>query len=157
METEDVTEREQTDSTVQLVSSRPEGTLAEFTEFLRGPKAVSSLAMVGIFALLFLAFLYFARSFVLPVVLATVLSFLFRPVVKTLCHMRIPQPVGAAVVLAVALFLIWNGVSYLSHPASEVIEQLPTNIRTVERKFREWLPSMIHLKRAANEVTRRGE
>jgi predicted PurR-regulated permease PerM len=157
METEDITEREQTDSTVQLVSSRPEGTLAEFTEFLRGPKAVSSLAMVGIFALLFLAFLYFARSFVLPVVLATVLSFLFRPVVKTLCHMRIPQPVGAAVVLAVALFLIWNGVSYLSHPASEVIEQLPTNIRTVERKFREWLPSMIHLKRAANEVTRRGE
>src|SRR3954463_12096640 len=151
METEDIGEREDTSDSVELVSSTPGPTLAEFANFLKGPKAVPSLAVVGIFGLLVLAFLYFARSFVLPVVLATVLSFLFRPVVKTLCHMRIPQPVGAAVVLAVALFLIWNGVSYLSHPASEVIEQLPTNIRTVERKFREWLPSMIHLKRAANE------
>jgi predicted PurR-regulated permease PerM len=157
METEDLAEQEETSPPVELVSPKPGPTLAEFADFLKGPKAVPLLAVVGIFGLLFLAFLYFARSFILPVVLATVLSFLFRPVVKMLCHLRIPQPVGAAMVLAVAMFLIGNGVSYLSRPASEMIEQLPNNIRRVEAKFWEWLPSMIHLKRAANQVTHPGQ
>src|SRR5689334_5025747 len=132
METEDIAEPEETSASGAILSSKREPTLAEFTDFLKGPRAVPSLALVGIFGLLFLAFLYFARSFILPVILATVLSFLFRPVVKMLCHMRIPQPVGAALVLAVALSLIGNGVSYLSKPASDMIEQLPNNIRKVE-------------------------
>lgn len=157
MKLEEATEKEHSLHSTEFASHRPaKPTLAEFTAFLKGPKAVASIALVGIFVLLTLAFLYFAKAFVLPVVLAIMLSFLFRPVVRGLANWRIPRPVGAALVLMFSLFLIGNGVSYLTRPANEMIQDLPQNIRMVERKIREWLPSMIHLKRAANEVSHSG-
>ena len=81
------------------------------------------------------------------------LSFLFRPVVRFFANVHVPRPVGAALVLLLSLILIGNAVSYLTKPANEIIEALPQNIRKVERKIREWLPSMIHIRRAANEVS----
>ena len=155
MESEDLLEEVQPPQH-RVAPAKSPPSLAQFTEFLKGPKGVASLSVVGIFALCVLAFLYFARAFVLPVVLATILSFMLRPMVKGLCRLRLPQPVGAGLVLVVVLFLIGNGVSYLSRPASDMFEQLPQNIRSVERKLRQWLPSMMHLRRAANEVTQRG-
>ncbi|MDB6031565.1 MAG: conserved rane protein of unknown function [Verrucomicrobiales bacterium] len=157
MKLEDVTEKEHSSDALEFLTHRPaQPTLAEFTAFLKGPKAVASIALVGIFVLLTMAFLYFARAFALPVVLAMILSFLFGPVVRLMAGFHIPRPVGAALVLLMSLFLIGNGVSYLTKPANEVITMLPQNIRRVEHKIREWLPSMIHIKRAANEVSHPG-
>jgi predicted PurR-regulated permease PerM len=157
MKLEDVTEKEHAPERLEVSAHRPvKATLAEFTAFLKGPKAVTSMAMVGIFVLLTLGFLQLAKAFVLPVVLAVILSFLFRPVVRTLADVGIPRAIGAALVLVLSLFLIGNGVSYLTKPANEMIVELPQNIRKAERKLREFLPSMIHLKRAANEVTHTG-
>jgi predicted PurR-regulated permease PerM len=157
MKLEDVTEKERSLDALEVASPRSAGpTLAEFTAFLKGPKAVGSIALVGIFVLLTLAFLYFARAFALPVVLAVMLSFLFRPVVRWMANIHIARSVGAALVLLTTLFLIWMGVSYLTKPANEMIRALPQNIRQAEHKIREWLPSMIHIKRAANEVSHPG-
>jgi predicted PurR-regulated permease PerM len=157
MKLEDVTEKEHSSDTLEYASHPPaRATLAEFTAFMKGPKAVASIALVGIFVLLTMAFLHFAKAFMLPVVLAIILSFLFGPVVRLMASIHIPRPVGAALVLLMALFLIGNAVSYLTKPANEMITTLPQNIRRVERKIREWLPSMIHIKRAANEVSHPG-
>ena len=80
MKLEDVTEKEHSSDALEYAPQRPgRPTLAEFTAFLKGPKAVASIALVGIFVLLTMAFLHFARAFVLPVVLAIILSFLFGP------------------------------------------------------------------------------
>ncbi|HEY0454931.1 MAG TPA: AI-2E family transporter [Verrucomicrobiae bacterium] len=123
-------------------------TLNQFTDFLRGPRGVGRLASLGTFALLALGFLYLARVFILPIVLATILSFLFRPVVRLLARFHVPVPLGAALVLGAVLFGIGNGISGLTKPATEMIAQAPENFAKVDRKVREWLPSLIHLRTA---------
>src|ERR1043166_188738 len=62
---------------------------------------LSAIAMVGTFALGIIAFVYFAKVFFLPLTLALLLSFLLKPLVKGLERWRVPQALGAALVLAV--------------------------------------------------------
>ena len=62
MKLEDVTEKGHSSEALEFAMHRPvRPTLAEFTAFLKGPKAVASIALVGIFVLLTLAFLYYAK------------------------------------------------------------------------------------------------
>ena len=56
--------------------------IAALTAFLRGPRAIPSLSVVGILLLASISFLYFARGFFLPVVLALMLHFLLKPLVR---------------------------------------------------------------------------
>jgi len=103
---------------------------------LRGPRTVLAVATVGTFFLGCIAFLYFARSFILPVVLALILNFLLKPVVRLLARIKLPEPAGAAIVLAVVLFAVGSGVSTLSGPARDWARKAPEGLRKVERKIR---------------------
>ncbi len=155
METDDmVTKGESADSLTAEFSkekvSNPN--ISELGEFLKGPRAIPSLAMVGIFLLLCVAFLYFSRVFFLPVVLALMVSFLLKPVVRWLERIRIPPPLGAAIVVLLALLAIGNGFSHIVKPATELVAQAPENIRKVERKIREWMPSAARFRSAASEA-----
>ena len=118
--------------------AREEATRPDITAlvaFLRGPRAVPALTMVGIFVLGCIAFLYFARPFFLPVVLALMLHFLLKPVVRGLARWHITEPIGAAVVLALLLFAIGNGVSRLSGPAREWAAKAPTTLQHMAAKL----------------------
>jgi predicted PurR-regulated permease PerM len=121
---------------------RPEGSalprhdLSDVFRFIRGPIEPHSYAIIGLFLLGCIGFLYIARPFFLPVVLALILSFLFRPVVKALARIHIPEAIGAAVVLLLALTAVGNGVSRLTQPATEWITQAPDVLRKMEEKAR---------------------
>src|SRR4051794_4125709 len=78
---------------VEKVAEAP--TISDLASFLKRARAVVPLAVVGLFVLGLVAFLYFAKPFVMPIVLATLLSFLLKPIVRALNHLRIPEALGA--------------------------------------------------------------
>src|SRR5580765_6380153 len=70
--------------------------LRKLHEALTDRLEVRSVAITGLFVLAVLYTLYFARAFLLPIVLAVLLDFLLSPVIRLLKRARIPEPVGAA-------------------------------------------------------------
>jgi predicted PurR-regulated permease PerM len=154
METETAKEKEETTSSLaeEFGVEKVEAPARDLTKVIKGPRDISSVAIVGLFLLGTVAFLYLGRVFFLPLVLAMILSFLFRPVVKALAGLKIPEPLGAGIVLFVALFAIGNGVTRLTGPATEWIAKAPEGLRKVEDKVRHLVRGAAQLNRAAAQV-----
>jgi len=104
---------------------------------LTGPFSVRSAALSGLFVLACLYTLYFARVFLLPVVLALLLSFVLQPLVRGLKRLRIPAGLGALVVLLALVGALVAGGFYLAGPAVEWMDRAPGSMRTLEAKLRE--------------------
>ena len=91
---------------------------------------------VGLLALIALvAALYLARAFFVPLLIGILASYALSPMVEWLKALRVPRPVGAALVLAVlAGSLSWVAVS-LSDDAAAVIETLPEAARRMRQNL----------------------
>src|ERR1044071_2796079 len=85
-------------------------------ELLQRPFDVRSIALTGLFILGVFYTIYFMRSILLPIVLALLLSFLFRPIVRGLAKLKIPLSVSAAFILIGLLALVGYGISALATP-----------------------------------------
>ena len=72
---------------------------------LPGSAAVT-VSLTGIFVLLTMYTLYFARPFLLPIVVATVLNFLLSPVVRGLSRAHVPRAIGAGLVILALLGIV---------------------------------------------------
>src|SRR3954451_20968053 len=81
------------------------------SELLHKKFDIRSVALTGLFILAIFYTMYFMRAVLLPLVLALLLSYLLRPVVRALARVRIPPPFSAAVMLIGLLALIGYGVS----------------------------------------------
>jgi predicted PurR-regulated permease PerM len=95
-----------------------------------------SYATFALLTLAAIAFLRFAQPFLLPFVLALLLYFLLRPVVVYLERMRLPRPLGAAVVLIVFLAALGFALSSLQAPAKAWLSKVPESVRKLEEDFR---------------------
>jgi predicted PurR-regulated permease PerM len=131
-------------------SSRPD--LTRFLELFSGPIDVRSITLSGIFVLLVFYSLYFARAFLLPVVLAFLLTFLLAPVVRALHRIRIPQTIAAALVLLAVLSVVVYAVYSLSGPAGGWIERAPEGLRRVERRIRDLQRPVSEVREVAEQV-----
>ena len=98
------------------------------------PMEFRSIALKGLFIIVFFYTLYFARALVLPFTLALLFNFLLRPVVRALKRARIPESVGAALVLIVLLGSVGYGAVKLSIPAAQWIDRAPESLRQIELK-----------------------
>src|SRR5437667_7511955 len=96
------------------ITSRARSRIAEL---LQKPFDVRSIALTGLFILAVFYTIYFMRSILLPIVLAVLLSYLLRPIVRGLARLKIPLPVGAALVLIGLLAFVGCGMSALAAPA----------------------------------------
>lgn len=112
-----------------------------------------SIALTGIFVLGILYSLYFAKSVIAPLVFATLLNFLFSPVVRKLKKWNIPDGIGAGIVLIVSLAAIGYGFYALSIPASEWFARLPQGIRKIESQVRDFRKPMEKVTSAAERVS----
>src|SRR6266513_4073551 len=65
-------------------------------DLLQQPFDVRSVALTGLFILAVFYTIYFLRAVLLPIVLAWLLSYLLRPIVRTLARIKIPTLLGAA-------------------------------------------------------------
>ena len=84
-------------------------------DLFRRPFDVRSFSLTGLFILAIFYTMYFIRGVLLPVVLAMLLSYLFRPVVRVLTRIRIPPPLSAAMILLGVIALISYGISALAN------------------------------------------
>ncbi len=131
--------------------SRPD--ITNLGEFLRGPVVdVRSIALTGIFLLLFFYTLYFGRDFFLPVTLAFILSFLLVPLVRGLARFYIPYALGASLVLVAVLGITSYGVYQLSEPASEWIAKGPQSLLQIQLKLRRFKQSIDEVNEATKQV-----
>lgn len=101
-----------------------------------GPLGVRSIALTGLFVLALFYTLYFARSFFLSVVIAMLLNFLFSPMVRALRRARIPESVGALLVLLGLLSGAGAAVYGLSGPVKEWAGKAPEAFEKAERALR---------------------
>jgi predicted PurR-regulated permease PerM len=101
-----------------------------------GWRTTSSVAVPGLFLLGLIGFVYFAKPFLMPLVLALLLNLLLKPVVNELCQWRIPRAIGAAIVLTLFFGLISTGIYRLNKPASEWLAKAPESLQALENKGR---------------------
>jgi len=69
--------------------------------------------------------LYVASTVAIPLVLACMLNLVLTPVVLGLAKVRIPEPIGAALVVFAILLILALGLSTLAEPAAGWLRRLP--------------------------------
>jgi predicted PurR-regulated permease PerM len=115
-------------------------------------KPMRSIAVTGLFVLASFYTLYFCRTLLLPLVTAALLAMLCAPAVRTLKRWRVPEAVGAALVVLSLLAVLGCGLYSLSGPAVQWVERAPQSLRSAQAKLRNLQRSMRRLGRATEEV-----
>lgn len=110
---------------------------------------VTILAVLAIFYTLF-----FARDFLMPVAFALLLDFLLSPAVRALRRVRVPTPLGAAVVVLALLGVLALAVYELSGPVQRWADAAPRTLATAKDKARTILRPLERVTRTAEEVER---
>ncbi|WP_162918687.1 AI-2E family transporter [Taklimakanibacter deserti] len=94
-----------------------------------------SASIIGIFAILLIGALYFARTFFLPVMLALLITLTFSPLVRYLRRHGIPSVVSA-IMIVLAMFAVFGAAAYyLADPVSQVIADAPAVAQRLEERF----------------------
>ena len=123
-------------------------------DLLRRPFDVRSVALTGLFVLAIFYTVYFTRAVLLPVVLAMLLSYLFRPVVRALARGRIPPPLSAALILLGVVAIIGYGISALAAPAAGWFQKAPAGLQQLQHKLLPVKQSMAQVAQASGEIER---
>ena len=120
-----------------------------------GVLRVRSRMLTGLFTLAVFYTMYFAKSLLIPIVLALLFNLLLAPVVRVLrSYLRLPEWAGAAVVLlglAVGVMAAFYG---LSAPAARWIDQLPLAVWEIEDKLGTLQQPIEEVREAARQVER---
>lgn len=132
------------------VEQTPHG--SDLPIFLKRARAMAPIALVGLFLLGLIAFLYFAKAFVMPIVLAMFLSFLLKPVVRGLAKLRIPEVIGAVLVIAASFTVVSLAVTKLVQPATQWVAMAPETLERAKNKFQMIVRRAERLSRAAAQM-----
>ena len=97
--------------------------------------APGSLALTGLLILAAGYTLYFGRVFFLPLFAAAYLALLFRPIVRHLRGWRIPEALGAFLVVGTLVTALVGTGMVLRGPAQDWIEGLPATLDQAGRKM----------------------
>jgi predicted PurR-regulated permease PerM len=131
------------------VESRARSRVAELSE---KPFDVRSIALTGLFILAMFYTIYFMRSILLPIVLALLLSYLLRPIVRGLDRLKIPLSVSAALLLIGFFGLIGYGISVLATPTAEWLQKAPAGFAELQRKLLPVKKSVAQVTQATGEI-----
>lgn len=141
----------------ETLSEEPTSTLDSRRVALRPVRYLHMSPAVGVLAIIaFVAALYLARAFFVPLLIGILASYTLHPVVDWLRACRIPRPAGAALVLLVlAGGLSWIGFS-LRDDTAAVIQTLPEAARQLRQKLsvaRAGAPTALqNMRDVANEI-----
>ncbi|HET6797643.1 MAG TPA: AI-2E family transporter [Gemmatimonadales bacterium] len=121
-------------------------------EVLREHVEIRSIAITGLFVLALFYTLYFAREFFLPIVLAVLLDFLLSPLIRAFKRARIPEPLGAAIVILALLGGAGVAVYSLATPAREWVGRLPTSMREAQSRLQALRKPVEQVSKTAEQV-----
>jgi predicted PurR-regulated permease PerM len=122
------------------------------SELLQKPFDVRSVALTGLFILAVFYTIYFMRSVLLPIVLALLLSYLFRPIVRGLARLKIPLSVSAAFILIGLFALVAYGISALATPTAEWLQKAPAGFTELQHKLLPVKKSVAQVTQATGEI-----
>jgi predicted PurR-regulated permease PerM len=142
----DVSEEERE---AEKVASRARFRIAEL---LQRPFGIRSIALTGLFILAVFYTIYFMRSVLLPIVLGVLLSYLLRPIVRALAQLKIPLPVGAALILIGFFAIVSYGISALVTPAVGWIQKAPQGLAELQHKLLPVKKSVAQVTHATGEI-----
>jgi predicted PurR-regulated permease PerM len=128
----------------------PVPNLRNTSSALRGSRGSMALTVLCILALLYT--LFFARDFLLPIVIALLLDLLFSPVVRALTRAGIGAPLGAAVVVLGLLAIVSFGIYELSAPVQRWVTEAPKTLQTAEGRLRRLLKPFERVRQTAQQV-----
>jgi predicted PurR-regulated permease PerM len=114
-------------------------------------------ALMGLFVLAVFYTLHLAQAFVLPIVLAVLLDFMLSPIVRTLKKRRIPEPLGAGLVILGLVGALCAGAWYLAGPAADWVARAPESAAAVQRKLETMRGSVKQVTEAAEQVEKATE
>ncbi len=118
---------------------------------IESPRARSiDLTILAVLAVLYT--LYFARDFMLPIVFAVLLNFLFSPVVRWFARFRVPPAIGAGVVIIGILALLGTGAFGLSGAVRDWATTAPATLKTAEAKLNKIIRPIQRASRTAEQV-----
>lgn len=93
------------------------------------------MALTGLFVLAVFYTLYFARPFLMPLVLAVLLNLLLSPVVQLLRRWRVPAWLAAGVVVLLLVAVLLGSVYMLLDPALEWLDRAPETLARIEAQL----------------------
>jgi predicted PurR-regulated permease PerM len=108
--------------------------------------------LLGIFLILFVYALYFAKDFFLPVVLAFMLALTLSPIVRMLVWRGVPAPISATLLV----FLSFCGMAVigfvLSGPIVSLVEDAPRIGRELQERLSEVRGPLSRIVQAGDEI-----
>src|ERR1700746_4001198 len=121
-------------------------------KLLQKPFDVRSIALTGLFILAVFYTIYFIRALLVPIGLARLLTYLFRPIVRGLAQLKIPLPLGAAFILIGFLALVGYGISALATPALGWLQKAPAGLAELQHKLLPVKKSVAQVAQASGEI-----
>ncbi|MEO7723109.1 MAG: AI-2E family transporter, partial [Chthoniobacterales bacterium] len=121
-------------------------------ELLQRSFDVRSFAMTGLFLLAIFYTIYFLRSLLLPIVLALLLSYLLRPIVRALAKIKIPPLIGSAVVLLALASAMAYSASFLVAPATGWLEKAPYSLQQLQLRLASFKKPMAKVAQASGAI-----
>ena len=119
---------------------------------LKRPFNIRSFALTGLFVLAVFYTMYFMRSVLLPMVLALLLSYLFKPLLRGLSKMGIRPAFGAAILMIATVAVISYAVSFLAAPAAGWLEKAPYGLHQLQQKLLPLKKPMEQVAKASGEI-----
>jgi predicted PurR-regulated permease PerM len=108
---------------------------------------------VGLVVLGTIAFLYFARPVVLPIILAWMAAMTLQPLVRWLSYLRLPVTVSAAVIFCLLVASIGAGLFQLERPAAKWVYDAPQLMTELRQRAQRIFPKAWHLSEATAAVS----
>jgi predicted PurR-regulated permease PerM len=102
---------------------------------LSWPDHVRSFSLTGLFVLAIFYTLHFAADFILPVVLALLMSLLLLPFVRFLRKAGIPEGFGSAVAIIALVVLLLGLGSLITRPLAAFVGDFPLNLAKIRDRI----------------------
>jgi predicted PurR-regulated permease PerM len=99
------------------------------------PSQIGSFSVTGLFVLAIFYTFHFAADFILPVILALLMSLLLLPVVRFFQRARIPEGLGAALAIISLVVLLLGLGSLITRPLAAFVGDFPTNLEKIRGKI----------------------
>jgi predicted PurR-regulated permease PerM len=96
---------------------------------------VVEVAVIGIFLILLVGVLYYARGFFLPLILALLITLAFTPLVRMLARRGIP-PVATAILVVIGIGIALIGLAaMLAEPTTRMLSEMPQIVQQLRERF----------------------
>ncbi len=103
-----------------------------------------------------IAFLYFARPVILPVVLACMAGMTLKPLIRWLSSFHIPPALSAAIVLCLLVAAVGIGFFQLGRPALTWMNEAPQHMTALRQRVQKNFQRLRHFNQAAAAVNNLG-